>query len=317
MIRFNLDEKNPPEPSTTSRESGHIMGRGVVSVNHEGGNPPSVQTLYHPGIQPWQDLEAANRQDNPGFDRQSVPGHKYITLHCTSCGRQVVINLNCGDRTCPYCRKKYFGKHFQSLLGVVRGWETVRMVTLTVRNIPDENFHKGRVKWIRSCFNKLRHRKMWKLRVVGGFYFVHTTHTEKGWHLHIHLIYRGDFLPHLWLRRAWSDITGGSYIVDIRARGYPAAAETAVRYLLSDLHQKPDIREGDKDQFNSVFHGARLLQGFGEYSRCKPERKPLVCPDCGGTDWWIPEFDREYHEWQQEHAFWARGSPQDDAGWCT
>lgn len=225
------------------------------------------------------------------------------------------MSLNCRDRTCKHCRRKWFGKHFNDLVGVVRGWESVRTMVLTVRNIPGGQFRKSSLKRIRGCFEKLRHRKRWKQAVRGGFYFVQATNRGNGWHLHIHVIYRGVFLPQAWLSEAWRGMTGDSYVVDIRARKGPETAETAVRYLLSDFLGEPVLREGDKSLYNEVFHGARLVQGFGEYGRWKPEKRPMVCPDCGGTEWWLPDFDREYQEWRRGQGHWPRGSPDGAAGW--
>jgi len=64
--------------------------------------------------------------------------------------------------------------------------------------------------------------------------------------------------------------------------------EYALRYLLSDFRGKPRIREQDRDVYNSLLHGSRLVQGFGEYSRIKL-RVPYRCPVCGDCSWTLLE----------------------------
>lgn len=216
--------------------------------------------------------------------------HKYITLFCDHCGYKYIIQLNCGDRSCPLCRLKWYGYHFKALETILKNWgEDLRVMELTIKNIPDNDFTKASVKMIRKYFNRLLHRKYYKARIKGGFYFIHVTNIGNGFHLHLHIIYKGQYIPHDKLKATWLDVTKGSYIVWIRRS---ASVRKALKYLLGDLLQKPKVQERYKDQYNSVMKGSRLVQGFGEYSKVKIKRL-FICPECGNDSWYCPDFEPE------------------------
>jgi len=201
--------------------------------------------------------------------------HPFIVL-CCPCGRPLRVKLGCGDRTCPECRKKWFGYHFKTLLALVAGWKSAYFLTLTTKNIRE--IGRSDVRTIRESFGRLcRYFK----QIRGGFYVVQATNKGKGWHLHLHVLFDGFFIDQKALARAWLDITGDSFVVDIRKVTDPG---TAVRYLLSDFLQAPRIRPGDAEEFNGVFKGSRLVQPFGLYRKTK-FRVPYRCPDCGRSEW--------------------------------
>lgn len=204
--------------------------------------------------------------------------HPFLTLVCSHCGRPLKVRLSCGDRTCPTCRAKWFGYHFKPILEVVTKWKSVYFMTLTLRNIPDSAFGRYDVKGLRESFGKLRKRFK---EIAGGFYVVQVTNNGKGWHLHLHVLFDGSFIAQKALSKAWAEITKGSYIVGIEQ---VRDRREAVRYLLKDFLQSPKIRPEDRESFNGVFKGSRLVQPFGDYRNTK-FRVPYKCPDCGRTEW--------------------------------
>jgi len=223
--------------------------------------------------------------------------HPFLTLYCGHCGRPLRVKLGCGDRTCPECRRKWFGYHFKALFGLVSRWRAAYFLTLTIKNIPDKAFGRGDVAELRKAFEKLRRRFK---QIAGGFYVVQATNKGSGWHLHIHAVFDGAFISQRELSDAWREITTVSFIVDIRKVTDPG---TAVRYLLSDFLQAPRIRPEDAATFNGVFRGSRLVQPFGKY-RATKFRTPYKCPDCGSVYWaplWEllgekPSFKRLYED---------------------
>ena len=208
-----------------------------------------------------------------------IENHPFKTLYCSHCGQILKVRLSCGDRTCPECRKKWFGYHFKILVGLISGWDKAYFLTLTIKNIPDHLFGKYSVKDIRECFGKFRRRL--EKKILGGFYVVQATNRGRGWHLHLHVLYKGGFIPKEWISDVWAEITNGSFVVDIQRIQSP---KTAVRYLLSDFLQSPRIRPEDKTTFNDICKGSRLVQTFGCYHKIKL-RIPLMCPKCGRCEW--------------------------------
>jgi len=207
--------------------------------------------------------------------------HPFITgIVCAHCGTPLKVRIHAGpsDRTCPVCRKKWFGYHFGTILEIVSKWKAVYFMTLTLRNIPDRAWSRGHVRELRANFGKLRRRFK---SILGGFYCVQTTNCGKGWHLHLHVLFDGAFIPQKVLSATWAKITGGSWIVGIEL---VQDRRKAVGYLLRDFLQAPKIRPEDAGPFNSVFRGARLVQPFGKYRNVK-FRVPFACPRCGRVEW--------------------------------
>lgn len=207
--------------------------------------------------------------------------HSYSTIYCAHCGRPHRVQLNCGDRTCPDCRKKWFGYHFQTLLDCVSNWKAVYFLTLTIRNIEDAQWGRFQVDKLRKDFSLFRRRFR---SIDGGFYVVQATNRGKGWHLHLHILFDGHYLPKDAISKAWQEITG-SFVVQIETVNNP---KKAVRYLLSDFLQSPRIRPEDRADYNGVFKGLRLVQPFGKYRKLKL-RVPYKCPECG-CDLWFSEL---------------------------
>jgi len=204
--------------------------------------------------------------------------HPFKTLHCSHCGHGLKVKLSCGDRTCPECRKKWFGHHYKTLVDCVATWKSPYFLTLTIRNIPDYSWGTYCVKDLRAAFGKLRRRFK---RIGGGFYVVQATNYGRGWHLHLHVLFDGSFILKDEISRAWRIFSDGSYIVDIKQVQSP---KKAVKYLLSDFLQAPRIRPEDRPAFNDVFRGSRLVQPFGEYRKMKFKVK-YMCPECGRCEW--------------------------------
>ena len=227
--------------------------------------------------------------------------HPFLTLNCSHCGHALKVKLGCGDRTCPSCRKKWFGYHFGTILEIVSKWKAVYFMTLTLRNIPDREWSRGHVRDLRANFGKLRHRFK---TILGGFYCVQTTNRGKGWHLHLHVLFDGSYIHQAALSKAWAEITSGSWIVGIEL---VQDRRKAVGYLLRDFLQAPKIRPEDVEFFNSVFRGARLIQPFGKYKNVRFLRAPFACPSCGRVEWIL--LDVLLGEKRGFHREWDKDGP--------
>ncbi len=237
-----------------------------------------------------QALESPDRTSPLAASLDKDPDHPIKTLYCSHCGYQHKVQLSCGSRVCPKCRRKWFGYHFNSLYRLVQTWPVTNSLTLTLQNILDNEFGRHDVQRIRQYFSTLRRR--FKNEFYGGFYVVQATNIGNGWHLHLHVIFDGKFIKKDRLVAAWRDITGGSYIVDVKR---VKDAQKAIRYLLADFSGKPRIRPQDCATYDAIFKGSRLVQPFGAYRSVKL-KVPFRCPACGNTDWvtfeWIEERAR-------------------------
>ena len=209
--------------------------------------------------------------------------HPIRTLYCSHCGHRLQVQLSCGNRTCPVCRKKWYGYHYGALKQYISTWPKIYCLTLTLKNIPDKEISRWHIRRLREAFSKLRYR--FRPAIKDGYYIIQATNSGAGWHLHIHVLYRGEYLVKAAVSKAWCEITKGSYIVDITL---VEKYQKALQYLLSDFRGKPRIREQDVEIYNRLFQGSRLVQGFGEYSKIKL-RVPYRCPACGDCSWTLLE----------------------------
>jgi len=211
--------------------------------------------------------------------------HKPIWVGCVICGFQFQTFATCSDRTCYRCRRKRFARLFPILCESIERWDTWRTFSLTLRNIPDDEFTRDRVRFLTQCFKKLSRQAFFTHAVQGGFWIIHVTNHGRGWHVHIHGIYHGKYLPVQVLSKAWLKLTKNSYKVSVNKADTP---EDAARYLLSDFQgwkrdengvRESTIRSQDREIYNRVFRGMRLVQSFGDCYNISL-KKECRCPNC-------------------------------------
>ena len=223
------------------------------------------------------------------------PDHPFKEIYCGHCGEPETIQLGCGHRSCAVDRAKWFRRNYDLYVELVKGWRSIRFLTLTIKNILE--LGRRDVARFRGCFAELRLRFP---QIALGFYVVQAPNHGNGWHLHVHALYDGAYVKQKDLSKAWLEITGDSKIVGIEKASSP---EKAVGYLLRDFLQAPKIRPEDVEDFDGVFKGSRMVQQFGSLAaRAKIRlgnrvRKPHPCKKCG-HDCWIGNlddlFDEEY-----------------------
>lgn len=139
------------------------------------------------------------------------------------------------------------------------------------------------VSWARACFSRLRQRKVFKAAWLGGVYTIEFTYTKaKGWHVHIHALVDGRYVPQEVISKVWFEITGDSDVVWIaRAK----KSRQVLKYIL-----KPSLELLDDpcalDDFLTVVEGRHLVAGWGKWYRVSERQLAgeLVCPVCGSDN---------------------------------
>lgn len=169
----------------------------------------------------------------------------------------------CHDRVCLPCANDRARTISRNLLAALPG-KRVRFLTLTISDqtpILAEKLDK-----LRDSFAKLQRSSLWKRRVAGGAAFLEVKRSERSpnWHVHYHVLVTGRYIPHADLKHTWRNITGDSFIVDIR----PGGSLTAVSRYVTKYASKPlsaDIlrRPALLDEAIVALHGRRLCQTFG------------------------------------------------------
>jgi hypothetical protein len=217
-------------------------------------------------------------------------------------------------------------------------------VTLTVKNGPDL---RERGEHLRESFGKMRRRVAWQRAVLGGVYIEEVTYNAQDgtWHVHAHLIVDSSLSPEQLmprLRQLWQEVTGDSYIVDVRPLygvDLDAALREACKYTakLSGIVYSPAL----VGEFSSYANRRRMVIPFGscygaaaelaeldtdEGAEVDADVLALPCPGCGevghlvylpGRSWDLAAVVHVGGGWfrpcegvvQWRQAVAARGSP--------
>lgn len=171
----------------------------------------------------------------------------------------------CHDRLCVPCAGDRARTVTHQILATLKG-EPARFVTLTLRG-GEVDLAFGIDRLLR-CFRRLRQRKFWKFRVKGGVYFVEFkwSRPSRAWHVHLHVICHGRYIPKEDLISEWYHVTGDSIIVDVSfVRAELKVARYVAKYVTKPW-DRDDVDAFDRlEQIITGSHRRRLIGGFGDW----------------------------------------------------
>ena len=217
-----------------------------------------------------------------------------VTCQCLACGETWQHEIDCGDRLCPRCNLKRRQRIMHRYLPLVRSMSERKFFTFTVKRAL---LSRKLVSSLRKNFTKLRHRKIWK--ASGGIYNIEIGdfRDDGTCNLHIHGVMDSSYMLQKALSDAWRDITGDSFIVDIRAVKDDRSAihymTKHLDYMTKHLAKLPeDLPVWKHKLINDVLRGTRLVQAFGDMAHEKLSLREPVCPFCGAVGQIVcPDFD--------------------------
>lgn len=133
----------------------------------------------------------------------------------------------CRDRFCQPCATER-ARQIASCVGDFANGRELRLVTLTLRQT--DNSIGEDVDRIYAAFTKLRRRVLWSKTQTGGVFFIEIKRRRggDGWHTHLHVLTEGKWIEKRDLSRMWLEITGDSFIVDVK---FCESGEDAARYV--------------------------------------------------------------------------------------
>lgn len=178
---------------------------------------------------------------------------------------------------CPFCAMRRGAKYLQAYkqrLDVVFQENTklrAFMVTLTVK---DGESLSERFSHLRSALKKYRDQRRNALKgqrqveYAKAFGGVHSIEIKRGknsglWHPHVHMIWLCEVPPSaLQLSREWLDITGDSYIVDVR-EFYGESVVDGFLEVFKYALKFSDMELGDNWEAYQLLKEKRLVDNFG------------------------------------------------------
>jgi hypothetical protein len=195
----------------------------------------------------------------------------------TTCGQHTVKcypTFRCKKLICPDCaseRAVRLSKQTEAKIAEVMKTTSGRLcfLTLTIKNTP--TFEAGLMK-LKKDFAKFKRKKAFKQHIEGYFgAFEHTYNSKtKDFHVHLHLIVlRGKFWNQSNISDTWREVTGDSFIVDIREiKDIHKGVKEVAKYIVksTDLMKMPD------DKFREVVEvkkGTRMFISGGCFYNVK------------------------------------------------
>jgi hypothetical protein len=177
---------------------------------------------------------------------------------------------------------------YKGYLESIEAIKRPKLLTLTLRNVPI--LTRKYIRGLRKSFTKLMHRKWYKERVRGGLQTIEIVNKGNGWHVHMHVMLDADYLPQKKIAKDWLEITGDSFMVDIREAG---TVKEGLKYCLKYLSKAP-VLSGHEEEYRDTVKGLRLVQPFGSiYGELVMHLPSVPCPECGSVRWIVWGFELE------------------------
>lgn len=234
-------------------------------------DPPSLSVAFrHSGwVQNRRRVAASLHRTGQLFARResfaACGSHAYVLRNTDDPTEHRIAGSACHDRFCLPCATERSAIMAGNVHEIVQDKE-IRFLTLTVKT-SDLDLCQSLNK-LYGAFQTLRRQKLWRAAVTGGVAFLELTynHDRRRWHPHFHCLIEGTWLDQKELKTVWNDITGDSYIVDIRR---PANNDTVCRYV-TKYASKPFndtfVRHSDLlDEAIIQLKGRKLAVTFGTW----------------------------------------------------
>ena len=250
---------------------------------------------------------------------------------CVGCGSTGIVPVGCNVRGCPACESKKADKDTAKYGACFEG-KRRRLITFTLQNTPvtgvvktDADALRRALRQLSRSFRAIRQdstlkftwehpygARKWEFdfraALAGGLWKREVTvkcDDETGevwWHVHLHVLYWGAYIPQDDLSAAWHQLTGAR-IVDIReCKNLREIVKYACKaFDYEDNHHENRKGKGQTfaqieantrgritagfllDLWQQASRRLRLIQTFGEaYAVADPEDGDPQCPDCGG-----------------------------------
>lgn len=204
------------------------------------------------------------------FERFADCGAQSIVFRDPANPERFKVGCNrCHDRFCLPCSQDR-ARLIAANLAEQRPPGTIRFLTLTLKHCDAPLAEQ--LSRLYECFAKLRRRAVWKKCVAGGAAFteVKMARETDRWHPHVHVMMTGKYLPQKAIRDAWHEITGDSFVVDIRLARDEA---TVTRYLAKYVTKGWSPRVFHlRDKLVEILHamaGRKLVITFGTWSKLR------------------------------------------------
>lgn len=199
-------------------------------------------------------------------------------------GQQLELACNnCHDRLCIPCQKSRQAALVEGIiLRMIDSDAECRFLTLTLKH--SDAPLAVQLERLIAAFKSLRKHPEIAPSLSGGAWFIEIklSKDKARWHPHLHVIAAGSYIDARTLSHCWLQVTGDSYITDIRAIGnIKDRAAYVTKYATKPLHNEVTLVPEKLDEFVVAIKGRRLYQCFGTWAQAvkkSPAPKRTLTP---------------------------------------
>jgi hypothetical protein len=213
-----------------------------------------------------------------------------MVLECPGCGLRHAVRHHCGHRACGRCQEIQRHRKVQDLWPLAQTFKAPRFLTLTFKS--RSRLTRDWRRWQAACLRKFFKNKEIAAKLGGGIWAWEITYNQrlKMWHPHFHILFDGQYIPKALVKKIWSGIAEGAFIVDVRPvvgvgdvarRG---ALRETVKYITKGIDFVDD--EELLTQFLVATKGMRRIGVFGNRYGYKAPKPPAT----DKTRWIIDPF---------------------------
>ena len=191
--------------------------------------------------------------------------YAYVLQSVDDPGIYRVAGSSCHDRFCLPCARERSHSIANNVIEQIEN-KTIRFLTLTIKS-KSEDLQTLLSRLYRS-FSALRRRSFWKRTVDGGVAFLEVKWSASAtrWHPHLHVLLEGRYMPQARIRSLWHQITGDSFIIDIRlVKSLDHAARYVTKYASKPFNNSFINRKLLLDEAVEALKGKRLAMTFGSW----------------------------------------------------
>lgn len=177
--------------------------------------------------------------------------------------RLAVHSNHCHSRWCVPCSRDRAARIVGNLKTPLANGN-IRFLTLTLKH--SDKPLASQLDRLYAAFRRLRRADFWQQCVDGGAAVLEIGHghADDRWHVHLHCLLQGRYVPHALIKAEWFRITGDSNIVDIRPV-YSAdhAAKYVTKYVTKPLATTIINKPGPLLELISACGRRRLVLTWG------------------------------------------------------
>jgi len=177
-----------------------------------------------------------------------------------------VHSNSCRLRWCPVCAEARANIIARSCREFFEKQSSVRFLTLTQKrsDLP----LKEQVARIKKSFAKFRRCSGWRKYVTGCVWFLQIKPScgGKWWHIHLHILLTGSYIPQDWLSEKWLEVTGDSKIVDIR---FVDELDSALRDVVRYAGRPANLLDVSPEYRLELVHATDKIRVCGTTGICK------------------------------------------------